>query len=84
MLGGKHYYPRVQLAAWSVIEDILHCRYFPAKFWNYSKFLPYLWEKCDKLPVKLPRPLRGNTSSIKIVMCCFIQSFMIPITVNKL
>ena len=83
MPGGKHYYPGVQLAVWNVTEDTFHHRYFSAKFWNYWVLLPYLWHKCNKLPVKLPRPLRDNTSSIKIVICCFIQSFMIPITVNN-
>ena len=64
MSGGDHSYPGVQLAAWKVTEDRLYHRFFPVNFLKLLTILSYPSDNCDQLPVKLPRPLRVNTSPI--------------------
>ena len=53
----------VQLAARNITDEKRHQRYFPATYLRLQ-LLPYPWDNCDQLPLKLPCLLRGNTSPI--------------------
>ena len=46
------------------LQCILRCLKYRGVLRNHSRY---------QLPVKPPRPLRGNTSLIKIVMCCLMR-----------
>ena len=53
----------VQLAVRNITDEKRHQRCFPAIYFRLQ-LLPYPWDNCDQLPLKLPCLLRGNTSPI--------------------